>query len=348
MKSGLDHFIHQQSPIVKKYFTIIFTGFVLGILTYSFFGFSSEKENAKLVFASGCLGIGIAYIVSVLDEMLNRYIPWKKNTGLRLLMGILFNAFVAFIIIYAALYGYFSLENQETPFAEQYNEILLKLAILLFFVSLIYNVVYFAIHSYHQYAKGQIMKLQAERKQTELQLTALKLQLSPHFLFNSMNTISSLIYSDIKKAEVFIRELAKSYQYTLNKYEDKWLNVEEELQFVNSYYFLLRTRFNDRIHLKILLSDSVLRTKIPPLSLQMLLENIVKHNQLTDSQIVEVVIKNDHNYIEISNNKTAYPKRVDSFKIGLSNIRSRYELLFDKKIEIIDDERFTVKLPIIK
>ncbi|MEB3344173.1 histidine kinase [Aquimarina gracilis] len=333
---------------MKKHFIVIFVGFFLGILSYSFVGYSLEKENAKLLLGSGCLGIAIAYTVSMFNEMLNNYISWKKYTGLRLLGGILSNTIVAFLITYGVLYGFSFIENQETAFTDEYNEILLKLAILLFFVSLIYNIVYFAIHSYYQYAKGQIMRLQAERKQTELQLTALKLQLSPHFLFNSMNTISSLIYSDIKKAELFIRELAKSYQYTLTKYEDKWLSVEEELQFVNSYYFLLRTRFNDRIRLKVLLPDSVLKTRIPPLALQMLIENTVKHNQLTDSQIVEIVITSDRNYIHVSNNKTALPKRVDSFKIGLSNIRSRYELLFDKTIQIVDDDSFTVKLPIIR
>lgn len=156
-----------------------------------------------------------------------------------------------------------------------------------------------------------------------------------------------MLYSDVKKAELFIRELAKSYQYILNKYENKWLTVEEELQFVNSYHFLLRTRFNDRIHLEITLPDWVLKSKIPPLALQMLIENAVKHNQMTSSEVLKIVITcNDHN-INVSNNKTIKPKVVDSFKIGLGNIRLRYDLIFNKTIEVIDEEQFTVKLPII-
>ncbi|TSE05471.1 hypothetical protein FOF46_22645 [Aquimarina algiphila] len=347
MKFSLDHYLHQLSPVVKKYFTIIFVGFVLGILTYSFLGFTQEKDNLKLLWLSGGLGIIIAYIINAFNKGFNKLVSWKKYTGFRLFLGVLLNAIITLILIYVALYGYVFVGDAKIDFIENYNEILLKLVILIFFVSLVYNVIYFALHSYYQYAKGQIISLQLERKQTELQLTALKSQLSPHFLFNSINTISSLLFSDVKKAELFIRELAKSYQYILNKYEDKWLTVAEELQFVNSYYFLLRTRFNDRIHLEINLSDAILKTKIPPLTLQMLVENVVKHNQVIPSEIIKIRIEGDQNIISVSNNKTGKPKRVDSFKIGLSNIRSRYELIFNETIEVIDDERFIVKLPIV-
>jgi LytS/YehU family sensor histidine kinase len=79
----------------------------------------------------------------------------------------------------------------------------------------------------------------------------------------------------------------------------------------------------------------------------MLIENAVKHNQMTSSQVLKIVIACDNHNISVSNNKTAKPKGVDSFKIGLSNIRSRYDLIFNKTIEVIDDEQFTVKLPII-
>ncbi len=347
MKFSLDHYLYQLSPVVKKYFTIIFVGCILGILCYIFLGFTQEKENVMLLWLSGFLGVIIAYTISNFNEVFNRFVSWKKFTGLRLLTGVLSNTIIAFLLISIALYGYVFIEDSQVSFVEEYNETLLKLIILIFFVSLVYNVIYFAIHSYYQYAKGQILALQLERKQTELQLTALKSQLSPHFLFNSMNTISSLLFSDIKKAELFIRELAKSYQYILNKYENKWLTVEEELRFVNSYYFLLQTRFNDRISLEVMLPDQVLKTKIPLLTLQMLVENAVKHNKMTSSQVVAVIISCDHNSISVSNNKTVQPKGVDSFRIGLGNIKSRYELIFNKTIEIIDDERFTVKLPII-
>ncbi len=347
MKFDLNHYLYQPSPIVKKYFAITLVGFILGILTYSFLGFTQQNENTKLLWISGVLGIIIAYVVSIFNEIFNRYVSWRKYTGLRLLTGVLFNAIIAFLIVCAALYGYVFIGDSQVSFVEEYNEILLKLVILIFFVSLVYNVIYFALHSYYQYSKGQIVALQLERKQTELQLTALKSQLNPHFLFNSINTISSLLFSDIKKAELFIRELAKSYQYILNKYESRWLTVEEELKFVNSYYFLLKTRFNDCIRLEVTLPDQVLKTKIAPLALQMLVENAVKHNQMTSSQKVEISIRSDQNNIIVSNNKTTKPKRVDSFKIGLSNIKSRYELLFDKNIEVMDGEQFTVKLPIV-
>lgn len=347
MKYSIDHHIYQPSSIVKKYFTIILVGFILGMLTYSFLGFTQEEDNTRLLWLSGLLGIIIAYINTVFNEVFNKFISWKKYTGFRLLIGVLSNTIISFLFISVVLYGYTFIKNAQISFIEDYSEILLKLVILIFFASLVYTIIYFAIHSYYQYAKGQIIALQLERKQTELQLTALKSQLSPHFLFNSVNTISSLLFSDVKKAELFIRELAKSYQYILNKYESKWLTVEEELRFVNSYHFLLRTRFNDRINLEIRLPDWVLKSKIPPLALQMLIENAVKHNQMTSSEVLKIVITCDTHNISVSNNKTVKPKGVDSFKIGLGNIKLRYDLIFNKAIEVIDDEQFTVKLPIV-
>ncbi|WP_158237199.1 sensor histidine kinase [Aquimarina sp. MAR_2010_214] len=332
---------------MKKYLTIILVGFLLGMLTYGFLGFAQEEDNTKLLWLSGLLGVIIAYINTIFNELFNKFISWKKYTGFRLLTGVLSNTIISFLLISIVLYGYTFVKDTPNSFIEDYSEIILKLIILMFFMALVYNVIYFAIHSYYQYAKGQIIALQLERKQTELQLRALKSQLSPHFLFNSMNTISSLVFSDVQKAESFIRELAKSYQYILNKYESKWLTVEEELQFVNSYHFLLQTRFNDRINLEIVLPDWVLKSKIPPLALQMLIENAVKHNQMTSSQILKISITCDNSDICVTNNKTARPEGIDSFKIGLGNIRSRYELIFNRAITVVDDERFTVKLPVI-
>ncbi|MDY8136753.1 sensor histidine kinase [Aquimarina sp. 2201CG5-10] len=331
---------------MKKYFIIISVGFILGILTYLFLGFAEEENQGELLY-SGILGVVIAYFIYLFNEILNRLISWRIFTGFRLFTGVLSNTVIAFLLTSIVLYGITFLEESQDTFLDDYNEILLKLAIFIFFVSLIYNVVYFALHSYYQYAKGQIISLQLERKQTELQLAALKSQLSPHFLFNSINTVSSLLFSNIKKAEAFIRELARSYNYTLNNYDNKWVEVKEELQFVNSYYFLLRTRFNDRIVLDVNIPDEILRSKVPPLTLQMLVENAVKHNQMTAEDTLKVTIEYDQQIIKITNNKTIPPKKVDSFKIGLSNIKSRYQLLANKGIEVIDGDDFVVKLPVV-
>jgi len=286
-------------------------------------------------------------LLQFFNDKLNHLISWKAHTGFRLLAGMLSNIILGSICICIALYAFFHIQNYPGTFSNHFKETFLKLGILLFFMALIYNVLYFAIHSYNEYAKGQIAKLQLERTQTALQLVALKSQLSPHFLFNSMNTVSSLLYNDVKRAELFIRELAKSYLYTLNKYDDPLVELKEELQFVHSYYFLLKTRFKERIELDISIPSEILDSKIPPLTLQMLLENSVKHNQMSTAETLEVSITYENKSIVVSNNKTIKPKQVDSFGIGLNNIKSRYQVLANRSIEVIDQTQFTVKLPVV-
>ena len=229
-----------------------------------------------------------------------------------------------------------------------YHYVLIKIAILFFILILIYEVIYFALYSYYSYATLQIETVKQERKQIELQLNALKSQLSPHFLFNSLNTISSLAFKNKKKAERFIRRLANMYDYTLKSYNSKLISLSEELSFVNSYLFLLETRFENKFKCSITISENLLESKIPPLTLQMLIENAVKHNQLSKKIPLEISITTDENYITIQNNLTEKQEKITSFNIGLKNINSRYLLLSNKGIIVINNNSFTVKIPILR
>ncbi|NAS30645.1 hypothetical protein GTQ40_06655 [Flavobacteriaceae bacterium R38] len=336
-----------DQPKVRKHLTIIFTGFLLGFLIYLFLVYTEDRNTLALVL-SGFIGVVVAYLATVFSKWLNKLISWKAHTGLRLLTGTFSVTIIAFLIWLLGIYGLTFLTHKSDNFWEDYWEHLLKLVILLFSISLIYNIIYFAIYSYYQYVKGQLQSVQLERKQTALQLEALKSQLSPHFLFNSINTVSSLLFKDVTKAALFIRKLAYSYQYTLNNYENQLVTVEEELTFVNSYVFLVKTRFGNHLSFDAELPEDVLTTKIPPLTLQILVENAVKHNQMSESQKLNIKIATEKDQISISNNKTIVPNRVESFKIGLNNITSRYRLLVNKKIEIINDDQFIVRLPYIR
>jgi len=336
-----------DQPKVKKQLTIIFTGFLLGLLTYLFIVYTEDRNKITLILP-GFLGVLIAYVVNIFSKKLNLFISWERQAGLRLLTGISSVTVISFFICFLGIYGYEFLNKSNHDFWDRYEEYLLKLSILLFSIAMIYNIIYFAIYSYRQYVKGQLYAIQLERKQTALQLAALKAQLSPHFLFNSINTVSSLLFKDITKAACFIRKLAYSYQYTLNNYKNKLVTVGEELTFVNSYVFLVKTRFGNHLSFDVELSEDILNTKIPPLTLQILVENAVKHNQMSASQKLNIKINATKHQISVSNNKTSAPNRVESFKIGLNNIASRYQLLVNKKITIIDNDQFTVHLPPIK
>ncbi|RQH16789.1 histidine kinase [Okeania hirsuta] len=112
------------------------------------------------------------------------------------------------------------------------------------------SVLYFAFYSYYLYTQGQVNEIKRSRKQIDLQLRALKDQLSPHYLFNNLNTISSLLYKDKSLAEAYIRKLAGSYQYTLETYDKSLVSLREEMDFVKAYDYMLKTRFRDQIEIK--------------------------------------------------------------------------------------------------
>ena len=295
---------------------------------------------------SGICGILISYATYYISKKLDRIIPWKTQLTNRFLAGILIHFSVALGIIIAFYILYQKLN--ENTFDEAYQNGLTKLSIILFILMLLYTIIYFALYSYYTYASLQIEAVKYERKQIDLQLKALKSQLSSHFLFNNLNTISSLAFKDSGASERYIRGLANVYKYTLNSYHSKLVPLNEELSVVNSYLLLLKTRYGNSINYAINLDDDILDSKIPPLTLQMLIENSVKHNVMDSSNALNIDVYSDGGFIVIKNNITKPPKHVNSFNIGLSNIKSRYQLLRQEGVSVISASDFIVKIPVIE
>lgn len=328
---------------------IVAVGAIVSVLLLFYLSYSGEFSTDRVqdYLLVGALGILVAYAIWEMTQLLDRLIPWKIYPSSRLLVGIFTNSLVAIGLSFFLPYIFYLLVHPGISLLIAYPDEFLKLAILLFFFVLIYSIIYFALFSFYQYNKGQVDSIKQERKQIGLQLRALKAQLSPHFLFNSLNTISSLMAKDVSKAEVFIRNLASSYQYTLSTYEEKWVSLKEELAFVSSYQFLLQTRFEEHLRFTVDIPEQKLFHKVPPLTLQMLVENAVKHNQLLPEEPLHIEIGMDEKWVWVRNNKTKPPKQVPSFKIGLKNIQSRYQLLINKDIQVEDSDFFTVKLPLV-
>ena len=195
----------------------------------------------------------------------------------------------------------------------------------------------------------ELSKTKNENLETQLQL--LKQQISPHFLFNSLNTLRCIATDNNTKS--YITQLSNVYRYLLtnNKYKDEDLVfLKDELEFTNSYLYILKERFEDALDININISDETLYTQIPPLALQVLIENATKHNVISmDSPLCINIYNEGDDKLVVSNNLQAKLSSEDSLGIGLDNIKKRYQLLSDKEIEIIKTEKdFTVKLPLIK
>ena len=192
-----------------------------------------------------------------------------------------------------------------------------------------------------------IAKVEKEKKESELRF--LKSQIDPHFLFNNLNTVDSLIDKDPKAAKLYLNKLAALYRYLISSKDHEVVTLEEELEFARNYMYLIESRFGDAYQFEIINElDEEFPMLIPPGALQTLLENIVKHNQANSNTPIRSQIRISDKGIEVSNDLKPKNQKVDSTGTGLVNLKTRYKLLTDKDIQIIKDQLFTVKLPMIK
>ncbi len=243
---------------------------------------------------------------------------------------------------------------------EMHAGFILQVLVISFFTGIVYAV---ADHSLNSFRYLQDIRLSTRKLQTQqvnLRFESLRSQISPHFLFNSLNTIASLIYRDTRMAEKFIRNLASVYQSVLMNYQHPLVELNKEIQLVEHYSYLMQVRFENAFHFEIDLGDSIDKYSVPPLSIQMLMENAIKHNRLSLDNPLRVNIKIENDYLVVSNNFIGESGHVkigqDLYKkpdvdkstgVGLQNIRKRYRLLCDKPVLISKDDNFTVSIPLI-
>jgi len=210
---------------------------------------------------------------------------------------------------------------------------------------------------YNFFELRRIDKEREELKKAHLQsqLDSLKTQVNPHFLFNSLNTLLSLISVSPARAEAFVLELSSVYRYLLQANEKEMATLEQELKFAHSYFHLLKTRYDEGIELELNVDNKFMNYVLPSLTLQLLLENAVKHNVISSSNPLKISvytkIQNDTNnvFLIVQNNLQRKTHAVLSNQMGLNNILTKFKLMNREDVLITDsDSCFTVSLPLIK
>jgi sensor histidine kinase YesM len=209
-------------------------------------------------------------------------------------------------------------------------------------------VLYEATYFFHAW-KTKVQEAEAlERSQLINQLDVLKAQLDPHFLFNSLNTLSSLI-DENEPAQEYLSRLADVYRYVLLSRDRNTVSLEEEMEFVRAYLYLAKVRFQDSLQLDIHIPTSSYHHLVAPLSIQLLVENALKHNVASKESPLLIRITESEGYIRVSNE--IRPKAVlhqESTKVGLQNILERYRLLSDQPVRILDQANlFEVSIPLL-
>ncbi len=214
------------------------------------------------------------------------------------------------------------------------------------FITNIYEILFLNKEMEHSLSREQ--QLNIAKAQAELE--ALKNQIDPHFIFNSLNTLSFLITRDPQNARLYNDTLANVYRYILSNKERDMVLLREEIEFISNYFYLLKIRFGEAISMAIEITDlSSEDFLIPPISMQALVENAIKHNEFNDKSPLIISVSISSNYVIIKNiiNPKNYPNPTS--KIGLGNLDHRYKLLTKRNIIIENNfKSFSVKLPIIK
>jgi LytS/YehU family sensor histidine kinase len=189
---------------------------------------------------------------------------------------------------------------------------------------------------------------QLDRERTQAELIILKNELDPHFIFNSLNTLSQLITTNPGKAHLFNSRLASVYKYFLINKERELIPLQDELEFIHNYMFLLQIRHDDRLSLHTDFREDAQNIKILPCALQILVENAIKHNEFTEEKPLMITISMNGEYLKVSNNTKPKINTVNSTGIGLKNLSARYRLICHKDILVESSNTdFVVKLPLI-
>lgn len=288
--------------------------------------------------------IGIFNIVFI--TLIQNRFSWRKEPKALIIIGIpgtvivsVLGFFIARIIhsvwIYNHTFDYF-LEN-ESVFSYV-------------FAVLVAIIVSLAFHAYYFYKFGTESELRVQKEileNTKARHQALKDQLDPHFLFNSLSVLVSLIEEDPKRATEFTTNLSKVYRYVLDQRQEDLVTLSSELNFAKVYLNLLSTRFEDSLNYSIEVEDE--QGYIVPLSLQLLIENAVKHNKVSEKYPLFIKIFKIDDYLVIENNINTKSNDYGRTGIGLNNIKNRFEVFTDRPIKIDKKSNtFTIQLPLLQ
>lgn len=282
-------------------------------------------------------GIGSQVLISRLTQRIAGYYPDLRQTGLRIGSLLFSYMLVTTVVIVGTAWAYEHgpLFGFTTPVVSMTHILLLNLVVNLISVGVFES----------QYSMGVWRASQAEKEQLkkinlQSQYESLKNQVNPHFLFNTLNSLSSLIADEPERAEEFVDEMAKVYRYLLqtNRQTDdtgELTTLATEMAFIQSYFHLLKTRYGAGIQLDIALDAADMHRLLPPLTLQMLVENAVKHNVIHANKPLIIEIRSGAaHWLVVRNNLQRKTTRVISSQVGLSNIAAKYRLLFQHRPDL--------------
>ncbi|WBV59303.1 2TM domain-containing protein [Chryseobacterium camelliae] len=336
----------------KNFITLFWIS--LATSMFFFFVFTDEKNIENFV-----LTILISFIYSFvlgvgnwgINDFLNKKFPWSEATTKRAIISIISILIANIILVYFCNYLNFVVIQRsattEEYFSGKYNFInwfTINVALL---ISAFLHARSF-MEELKKTSKKEVVEQKLIAKSANAQFESLKNQLDPHFLFNSLNVLSSLIDENPKQAQKFTASMSKIYRYVLEQKDKELVTVEDEIEFAKTYCELLKTRFENSVDFEFDVRNEDLKRFVVPLSLQLLLENCIKHNFATSLKPLIIKVFSENDTLCIKNNLQIREQIKESAGIGLANIVQRYSLLTKRNVFIEKSEDyFKVKLPML-
>lgn len=330
--------------------SLLITAFV-AILSIFIFGngdYSLESIIRNVIIAF-VFSFGLTLVNSYYYDGMNLRYSWEKDPKKRLwfgAIGSLVLTLITFGLLRFLVYYYLTGSSFYEFVEREKNET--GSYVIALIITLIASLFTHAFYFYRTLQKREVKEQKIIAGTASARFDALKNQLDPHFLFNSLNVLTSLIEEDPHQAQKFTTSLSKVYRYVLEQKNKDLVTVDEELNFARTYVRLLKMRFEDSIIFDIPEQSSEPDAKIVPLSLQLLLENAVKHNVVTSSKPLHIKVFEKNGNLIVENNLQEKQVVKKSSGVGLQNIRQRYEILTDKLVHITKTtSNFSVSLPML-
>ncbi|RNC90314.1 MAG: histidine kinase [Allomuricauda sp.] len=319
---------------------------ILSIFVFGDGDYSMESIVSNVIIAF-IFSFGLTAVNSYYYDGINIRYSWEKTPKKRLWIGAI-GSFVLTILTFGLLrflIHFYYTGDSFTVFLSKETADSYIIALIITLVAFLFT---HAFYFYRALQKREVKEQKIIAGTASARFDALKNQLDPHFLFNSLNVLTSLIEEDPNAAQKFTTSLSKVYRYVLEQKNKDLVSVDEELNFARTYVRLLKMRFEDSLDFEIPEKASNPEAKIVPLSLQLLLENAVKHNVVTTAKPLRLKVYEENGALVVKNNIQEKQVVKKSSGVGLQNIRQRYSILTDREMQISDaGGEFSVRLPML-
>lgn len=332
----------------NKYEALIST--LVGVMIGTILVFMLQAESVNEIIGEYVISVIITYICwygnKVLTYWHNARMSWDEQPLRKSIYLFLLNGSYTALATTSALYVFFLLNPSYFGFWWT----ALKWALIVGgLTSLFMNTFYTGIYFFEKWKESLLETERLKRENVQSQLNALRNQVNPHFLFNSLNTLTALIGEDKNKATQFVRNFSDFYRYTLKSQEQELSTLQEEINATQLYLKMQEERFGANLIFKNNIPESKLKTYIPTLTLQILVENAIKHNVISSSKPLTIELSVDENdFLIIKNNFQPKTTKLPSTKLGLKNIQERYRYLCDRKVSIEEGKtNFKVFIPVL-